>query len=102
MIVKLAGLFTKAAKPTRMKQFGKWLQGRMGSYAHEVPTGVALTGGIAIADGVTRATIAPKGHKLEGAKHGLLEGALYGAALSVAEPLIGQPLKKAMGYSAHG
>ena len=91
MLIKLAG----------MKDVGKWLEAKLPNAASHIPNGIALTGGIAAADSITRATFAKPGERKKAALEGLVQGTLYGAALSAVEPMIGDPLKKAFGFKLH-
>lgn len=78
MIIKIANKLTEFANHIDAKKL--------------LHVGIPLTGGIAIADGVTEAAFAKPGERGQAFKKGLAKGAVYGATLSVAEHALGHPI----------
>lgn len=96
MIIKLASIKT-AANLSYMERLGNGIKGFLPNYAKEIPSGVALAGGIALADAGTEAAFAKPGERRKAALSGLGKGAVYGSILAGVEPFIHHGLGKAMG-----
>jgi len=86
MIIKLAGL---------TKTIGGGIKRLAPGFLKEVPEGVALAGGIALADAGTEAIFAKPGERGKAALRGLGKGAVYGSILASVEPLMKHQIQKA-------
>lgn len=95
MIVKLANIKTAGSLST-FERIGNGIKNHLGSFAKEIPAGVALTGGIALADAGTEGLFAKPGEHTKAALTGLGKGAIYGAILSGSEPFMNHGLGKLM------
>lgn len=93
MLIKLASIKT-AANLSTMERIGNGIKRFMPNYAKEIPSGVALTGGIALADAGTEAAFAKPGERSKAAISGLGKGAVYGAILAGSEPFMNHGLGK--------
>ena len=87
MLIKMA--YTKTAlDSSTLGNVGSKIKNFMGVHAKELPMGVALAGGIALADAGTEAAFAKPGERGKAALKGLGKGALYGTILAGAEPFL--------------
>lgn len=80
MIIKIANVLSQEAKGVNWRKL--------------LHVGIPLTGGIAIADGITEAAFAKPGERKQAFTKGLGKGAVYGATLSVAEHALENPVGK--------
>lgn len=98
MLIKLANTTSDASKGV-FKRIGSFLEKKFPIAHKEIGPGIALTGGIAGADAITRASFAKPGERKRAALEGLAQGAVYGGALTLLETPATHGINKLLGFA---